>query len=413
MDKIQELKYKSYCQKIRKHLALNFNGHSFVADVNFILEEEVPKAHIIVDCAFPPLSLEFKEALPLPRDMGGLEIRLAQLFSAVINKEIASALAQEHVKGTEYTVMLVDGNNLAHRCKHVYKLSYQGSDTSIQYGVLRSLTALYKKFNPYRILVAFDKGFPAMRRELVPTYKISRHKDDSEDYQATKEQIDSLYDWLPRFGIFTARLDGFEADDLIAQYCRYLTRFFQRNEQRTLVVSGDHDLYQLVIPAELRVDVCDPMKLNKIINLHNFKETVGVEPESYLLYRSLLGDNSDEVPGVYGIGEVRGKKIVENFPTLNALRLGILKHSVPELGGFEKKSLLELLLNTYSCIDLYSSRFPKLLQLPLNFGDEPLTWKVIEAELLVRGFHSLLIDDYFRKMVITFIERHGLAGNVH
>lgn len=409
MNKLQELKYKSYCNKIRQHLILGANGHTFAADVRFLMDGDIPKAHIIIDCAFPALSLEFKEALPLPQDMDGLEKRLADLFSRVINKQIQIALTNERAQSTEYTVILVDGNNLAHRCKHVYKLSYQGQDTSIQYGVLRSLTTLYRKFNPFRILVAFDKGFPARRRELVSTYKISRHKDESDDYLATRAQIDKLHDWLPRFGVFTTRLDGYEADDLIAQYSRYLEKFYQRETQRTLIVSGDKDLYQLVGP---RVDVCDPMKLSKIITLENFKEVTGVSKESYLLYRTLVGDTSDEVPGVYGIGEVKGKKIVEKFPTLNALKLGLLQHNCGELSGFELKSLMTLLKNTYDCIDLQSQRFPKIMQLPLNFEDDPLQWKTVEADLLTQGFHSLITDDLFREMVIKFTERHGLVGNV-
>lgn len=408
IDKIQELKYKSFCIKLRQHLILTQNGHSFDATVNFILDGDIPKAHIIIDSAYPAFTAEFKEALPLPKDLPGLEVRVGQLFSAHINRKLDIMLNQQQVEEKVYTVILVDGNNLAHRCKHTYKLSYQGSDTSIPYGVLRSLSTLYHKFNPYRIIVCFDQGFPARRRELVPSYKISRHNGDNpEDYAATREQIANLYDWLPRFGIFTSRLENYEADDLIAQYSRYLPGLFNQDRQRVLIISGDKDLYQLVSD---RVDVCDPMKTNKLITLENFKEVTGVASESYLLYRALMGDSSDEVPGVYGIGEVKAARIVEKYPTLNALRLGILKRSVPDLNSFETKSLLQLIKDTYDCIDLFSQRFPKIMAFPLNFLEEPLAWKTLEAELLLRGFQSLVTDDYFREMVNKFNTRHGLVG---
>lgn len=410
LSRLQALKYRSFCNKLRQHLVLGCNGHTFAAEVNYILEQDIPKAHITIDCPYPPVTLEFKEALPLPRDMDGMEIRVAQLLSAHINRKLEIALSEEQAKEKQYTVILVDGNNLAHRCKHVYKLSYQGQDTSIQYGVLRSLTALYKKFNPYRIIVCFDMGFPARRRKLVPSYKISRHKDESDDYLITREQISTLYDWLPRFGIFTSRLEGYEADDLIAQYSSYLTGLYNQDRQHTLIVSGDKDLYQLV---NSRTDVCDPMKTNKLITAENFEEAVGIPLQSYLLYRALMGDDSDEVPGVYGIGEVRAANIVRKFPTLNALRVGILGHKVPELNSFEVKSLLQLIKNTYECIDLDQWNLdiaPEFMN--IHFEVEPKPWKTIEAELLLRGFQSLITDDYFREMVNKFNSRHGLVGYV-
>lgn len=408
ITKLDELKYKSFCNKLRQHINLAVNGHTFAADVTFIIDDRnAPCAKIVIDSAFPPLTQEYIEALPLPRDLEGMAPRIAQIFSAAINQKLKIAISDQYASEKQYMVILVDGNNLAHRCKHVYRLSYQGQDTSIQYGVLRSLTAIWKKFNPYRIVVCFDQGFPAKRRELVPSYKISRHKDESDDYLVTREQISMLYDFLPRFGIFTSRLEGYEADDLIAQYCSYLQTFYQKESQRTLVVSGDKDLYQLVSE---RVDVSDPMKL-QLVTTQNFEEITGVPSQSYLLYRSLVGDDSDEVPGVYGIGPVKAANIIKKYPTLTALRLGLLKHSVPELNSFELKSLMKLIKDTYECIDLHSDfAQPELIN--LWYIEEPLKWKTVEAELLLRGFTSLVTDSLFREMVQTFNGRHGLVGIV-
>ena len=200
-------------------------------------------------------------------------------------------------------MLIIDANNMAYRALYTVSLSYKGEDVSVTYGVLKMISALIKAHHPRYVVACFDGGIPPWRRQLVPGYKMHRTKDDAIDWESIHEQIDNLCCYaLPLHGILTLRQRHTEADDLMAQ-AAYLAC------DRPYIVTTDDDLLQCV---DLRTSIINPVK-GKIITNDNFVEEIRMPPDLYLLYKMLVGDSSDNVPGVAGIGPKTALKLIKEL----------------------------------------------------------------------------------------------------
>lgn len=205
-----------------------------------------------------------------------------------------------------YSTLIIDGNNLAHRCRHVFHLSNKGVDVSVTYGMLHNISSLISRFQPESIIVCWDGGIPEFRRKAVPDYKANRDHGDPLEYDNFLRQVDELCDYaLPLMGIVSVQRCGIEADDLLY----HASRIFRGDH---LIVTGDKDLFQAVNSV---TDVYSPSK-ETVIDMANFEEVVGVKREDYIDWRALQGDSSDNIAGVPGIGEVTATKLFKEFGTL-------------------------------------------------------------------------------------------------
>lgn len=202
------------------------------------------------------------------------------------------------------TVLIFDGNNMAHRARHTNELAYKNIDVSVSYGVLNIIAAAIKKFdNVTSVVVCWDGGVPDFRYKRVPTYKRRDHSDD-ETYAEFIRQVAELHEVLPHFGVYSIRKLKTEADDLICQTCKMITTDYQK-----VVISTDADLLQCVDSSTV---VWQPYK-EVLITEHNFKEYTSLEKEHYLTYRCMVGDSSDGIPGIKGIGEKIALKLIEDY----------------------------------------------------------------------------------------------------
>lgn len=204
----------------------------------------------------------------------------------------------------EGIVLIFDANNLAHRCRHVFNLSYKQYDVSVTYGFLSVMAATVRRFqNVKSIIVCWDGGVPAYRYDCVPTYKKSNH-DDDESYKEFISQIIELQELLPRLGVYSLRKSKCEADDLIYHTARLIHPDFMK-----IIVSTDHDLLQCI---DRDTNVWSPTK-EQLIGKLLFKKDVGVTLEDFLVYRCLVGDSSDGIPGCKGIGDKTALKLIEDY----------------------------------------------------------------------------------------------------
>lgn len=201
-------------------------------------------------------------------------------------------------------ILLFDANNLAHRVRHTYNLSYRGIDVSVTYGFLNVLAATVRKYEAKAILVLWDDRVPIYRRQTLPEYKANRDHSQDEDYDDFLRQIRELDEILALLGVFSTRLHCCEADDAIYHASRML-----HGDYRKVVVSSDMDLAQCINYSTV---VYNPNK-DTLIDRTNFKDIVGVEPEAYLVYKCLIGDSSDNLPGCKGIGPTGAVKLLEQF----------------------------------------------------------------------------------------------------
>lgn len=198
-------------------------------------------------------------------------------------------------------ILVFDGSHAAYRVWHkMPPLSYRGVPTTVLFGFLKTMLKQYKKHKPKSIIVCWDGGTPNWRKELVPTYKESRKKvqrspEEYAEFEKMKVQMEKLHWKLPMFGVSSLRILSTEADDLIARIPDML-------EGDVTIVSGDQDMYQLVAYCT-GVKVVDPI-YNKELTRDNFHKTTGIIPDIayWELYRAMVGDKSDNIPGIKGIG---------------------------------------------------------------------------------------------------------------
>ena len=175
----------------------------------------------------------------------------------------------------------------------------------------RNLKALISKYGPKYLVAAFDSRVPTFRHKMYDQYKANRQK-TPDDLHA---QVPWIEDVLGKLGVPVLRVDGFEADDIIATVARRCSE--EKLECR--ILSGDKDLLQLV------TDTCKEMQPDKAnggwetVGIDQVKEKWGVPPETILDFLSLLGDASDNVPGVAGVGEKTALKLLLQYGSMDEI----------------------------------------------------------------------------------------------
>jgi DNA polymerase-1 len=207
-------------------------------------------------------------------------------------------------------LLVVDGNNIAYRSFHTPQGSLTtkaGEPSGVMYGMLSSLRYYLETFPEVtRVIVPFDGGKAQWRKDIYPDYKANRSygKDEEEKakFDGLFKQIDELVNFLPKINIHAIKVKGYEADDLIALLC-------QMYEGQIMVITSDKDMLQLI---NERVSIFTPYK-EKVIGVSNFYEETGVTREAYMGYRALLGDTSDNIRGVPGIGDKTAKTLMDKY----------------------------------------------------------------------------------------------------
>lgn len=227
------------------------------------------------------------------------------------------------------THLVVDGSNLLHRALHVPSVQTlrdsEGRGTGGPYTFLQSLhKALEMHDVTGRCVVVWDEGHSQRRVDLFPSYKGRRSYGEpsqvpapedvfpyAEEYFAQKDVLNAA---LYALGIPILSLRGREADDLIFQTIRVLSR---QVGDEIIVMSEDKDFLQLV---DEHVWVWRPIT-DATWTLSAIRDAFGFDPEYYVFYKAILGDPSDNIEGVKGAGDVTAKKLVSRMeePTLDAL----------------------------------------------------------------------------------------------
>jgi DNA polymerase-1 len=200
--------------------------------------------------------------------------------------------------------LILDCNYLCHRAKHVFgELSHAGSATGVIYGFLTDLITLQNRFGTSRFVFCWDWG-PSKRRRLFPTYKEQRRTqqpktEEEEAFElAFRKQVHKLQnEYLHTIGyrnIFWQ--DGYESDDIIAAVCQRLPSW-----DTGVIVTADKDLYQCITK---NVHWYDP-RTKKLLTYGLFRKQYRIKPSKWAVVKAIAGCNSDNVPGIVGVGEVK------------------------------------------------------------------------------------------------------------
>ncbi len=212
-------------------------------------------------------------------------------------------------------VMLIDGNSLTYRAFFALPTDLAtaaGQVTNAVLGFTTMLTYLLREHQPDSIIVAFDRPEPTFRHERIPTYKGNR--DAAPDI--LRQQMGLVRQVLDVLHITTVEAPGFEADDIIAT----LAEKAKAAGHEVTIVTGDRDAYQLVEDPNVRVlynkrGVSDYALYDEA----GIEERTGVTPGEYVQYAAMRGDNSDNLPGVPGVGEKTAAKLIKKYGGLDGI----------------------------------------------------------------------------------------------
>ena len=211
--------------------------------------------------------------------------------------------------------MVIDAMNMLIRSFSLLKaMSPTGHHIGGLVGFLRSLGYVTRIFDPTRVVVVWDgKGGSGNRQNINPDYKAHRatnrithwglYDTKQEETEALVGQLFRTKDYLECLPVHQIMMEKLEADDIIA----YLAQEATRNKKKVTIISSDKDFLQMINEY---VEVYAPVK-KKVYTAQNTKEEIKVIPENYNLVKALLGDNSDGLRGVKGLGI---KTIVSEFP---------------------------------------------------------------------------------------------------
>jgi DNA polymerase-1 len=226
-------------------------------------------------------------------------------------------------------LFLIDGNSLAYRAFFALPESIGTSDgrpTNAIYGLASMLVKIIDEHHPQGVVVAWDAGMSG-REVTYDLYKAQRKPRPD----LLREQWPHLMPLVEAFGYTNVRVEGFEADDVIAS----LVRQAREEGIEVMVVTGDRDAYQLVGEGVRVMSTSRGITETKIYDSAAVLERYGVPPELVTDLMGLRGDTSDNIPGVPGIGEKTASQLLQQFGSLEKVL-----ESVDEISGAKRKQNL-------------------------------------------------------------------------
>jgi DNA polymerase-1 len=283
------------------------------------------------------------------------------------------------------SLYLLDGYSLVYRSYFAFikrpLMNPNGKNASAIFGFFRSLLLLLEERSPTHFAVALDSTTPTFRHQKYAEYKATRQKTPED----LKNEIPVIEEILKKLGIPTLRADGYEADDVMAT----LALRAGRNGTRCYVVSGDKDLLQLV---DGPVTILKPETGGGLTEMNREKvvEDWGVRPDQILDYLSLVGDSSDNVPGVKGIGKKTAASLLGAFENLD----GIYSHLDDISSKSQKTKLSEGRENAFLSRDLIMLE----TEVPLDATFEDLKLPNLDRMAAAPYFQAEGMDSLVKQM---------------
>lgn len=214
-------------------------------------------------------------------------------------------------------LLILDGNSLMNRAFYALPplTNSEGLHTNALYGFTNMLLKMKEEIVPDYIVCTFDRKAPTFRHEEYKDYKAGRKKMPDE----LSEQFPVLKDILNLLAIDIFEIDGFEADDLIGT----LAKFAEKKEIEVYIVTGDRDALQLASDNIKVVINKKGMTEKEIYDKERMTQEFGVTPTQFIDVKGLMGDSSDNIPGVPGIGEKTAFKLIKEYGSIENVLLNI------------------------------------------------------------------------------------------
>lgn len=284
-------------------------------------------------------------------------------------------------------LFLLDGMALAYRAYYAFiqrpLTNSKGENTSAVYGFVTFLNRILSQEYPDHIAVVFDTARPTFRHVAYPEYKATRQKMPED----LSPQIGILKDVVRAYNIPSLELDGYEADDIMGT----LARRAEKENVLTFLVTADKDFMQLVSD---KIKIYKPGKQGTDVEIISFKEVsdkFGVTPDRVIDVLGLIGDTSDNVPGVPGVGEKTAIPLIQQYGSIEEVYKNIDK--IPQKG-------LKTKLETNKELAFLSKKLVTIdTNVPIKIDFHSLRAGAQDTEKLARLFESLEFKSLLSKLL--------------
>ena len=282
------------------------------------------------------------------------------------------------------TVMLIDGSSLIFRA--FFSLpnlsNNDGVMTNGVYGFLTMYRNAFDKYKPDYVLVAFDRSSKTFRNDEYKDYKANRDKTPNE----LSYQFGILKDVLDSMGVKYTDLDGFEADDIVGTYARMA----KEAGDEAVLITGDRDYLQLVDDNILvyltKKGVSDTVEYT----VDKIKEEYGITPKQLIDVKGLMGDKSDNIPGVDGIGEKRALEFIRKYGSIENLY-----DNLDDISGKKTKENLE----NCEAVAYMSKKIGTIVtHAPVEFAYDDLALGEPDVEGLREKFSKLNFNKFLEEL---------------
>lgn len=214
-------------------------------------------------------------------------------------------------------LILIDGNSLLFKAFYAtsytgnYMVNRNGIPTNGVYGFARMVEKIIST-NPKYVIVAFDYGKKTFRNELLDTYKATR----KETPQELVPQFALAREYLTAHNITWYEVEGYEGDDIIGT----LVDFGEKNNLKVSVYTGDKDANQLISPQTTIYRTVKGVTELDVYNEQTLLDKYGLKPDQFRDFLGLMGDSSDNIPGIKGVGEKTALKLLHQYGTIEGLQ---------------------------------------------------------------------------------------------
>ena len=286
------------------------------------------------------------------------------------------------------TLLMIDGNSMANRAFYgvPHLTNAKGVPTNAVYGFLNTLQAAIERFKPDALFVAFDISKKVFRHERYADYKGTR-TGMPEDLLV---QMPLIKEALSYMNIETFGIEGYEADDIIGTMSAHQTAL----GGESIILSGDRDLFQLV--GE-HVTVCFPQSKGQemeIVTPEYLAEHYALTPELVIEMKGLMGDKSDNIPGVAGVGEKTAKKLLADYGTVENL--------YAHLDDLKGKKLYDKLLAGKENALLSKELATIKRDVPIDFAALDFSFDAPDVARLTTFYKELGLTKLLRKLEAEF-----------
>ncbi|HLR34540.1 MAG TPA: DNA polymerase I [Tissierellales bacterium] len=292
-------------------------------------------------------------------------------------------------------LMIIDGSSLLHRAFYALPLlsTKKGIFTNGVYGFLTMLYRVQEDYRPDYICVAFDKKGPTFRHKEYKEYKGNRKSAPTE----LAQQFPIIREVLSTMNIQTLEMDEYEADDIAGT----LAKKGEEEQLEVLLVTGDKDYLQLATDNSQVLLTRKGITEIETYNRKSILEEYGIEPEQFIDLKGLMGDSSDNIPGVPGVGEKTGLKLIKEY--------GDISNVYENIDNISGKKLKENLRENENIAYLSKKLGEIITNIPLDVGIDDLSIKEANWEELVELYKEFEFNSLMNKIPTEYVDEEEKA----